>query len=186
MEEQPVVARCILEILGAPKEFIKKKLEEHIAKLKEDGLDVQLETYEEPKQQNELFSQFVEVQIKFKDAMQLLDFCFDSMPSSVEIISPEKIEVDMANFEKLLNDFQAKLHHTDMMLKNMQAQKMVLDKNALNVLQNFIKFVCRTPHTLDELSSILGLGQKELTAFLSGLIDKGALRKEKEAYVTNV
>jgi len=132
-----------LEILGAPKEHIVKELQDHVDKLKKEGLDIQTEKYAEPKEQDDLFSQFVELQIAFKDSKELLNFCFDSMPSSVEIMSPEKIQMDSTFFEQLLNDFQAKLHHADMMLKNITAQKQVLDYNAINIMHNFIKFVCR-------------------------------------------
>lgn len=162
------------------------KLREHVDELKKQGLEVELEKYEEPKKQEKLFSQFVELQIKFNNVQELIDFCFDSMPSSVEVLSPEKIELDMAYFEQVLNDFQAKLHHTDMMLKTMQAQKQVLDRNAINTFHNFIKFACRTkPHTLEELSELVGVGPKELTPFVEGLVEKGKLKKEGEAFVTN-
>lgn len=179
-------ARCILEILGAPKEFVVKKLREHVDELKTNGLDIELEKYEEPKQQEKLFSHFVELQINFKDIQEFIDFCFDSMPSSVEIISPEKLTLDMSYFEDVMNDFQAKLHHTDMMLKTMQAQKQVLDRNAINTFHNFIKFACKTkPHTLEELSTLVGVGTKELEPFVKGLVDKGMLEKEGEAFLTN-
>jgi len=187
MEQQPpVVARCIVDILGAPKEFIAKTLREHIDKLKQDGLDIQFEKYAEPKPSDKLFTQFVELQISFKDVQELLDFCFDSMPSSVEIISPAKLQIDMTRFETLINDLQAKLHQTDLMLKGLQAQKQVLDKNAINIFHNFIKFACRTkPHTLDELSKLLGIGIKELSPFVDGLVSEGALKKEGQVFSTN-
>ncbi len=181
-----IVMRCMLEILGAPKEFIVEKLKEHVDKVKAEGVQIQLEKYAEPVQQDKLFTQFVELQVAFKNVEELLDFCFDSMPSSVEILSPEKLTLDMNHFEQFLNDFQAKLHHTDMMLKGMQAQKAVLDKNAINVFHNFIKFACKAkPQTLEQLSSLLGLGVKELTPFVNGLVEKKVLKKEGEAFKTN-
>ncbi len=186
MEQQPIVARCIVEILGAPKEYIAKALQDHVDKVKNDGLDIQIEKYAEPVPSGKLFTQFVELQISFKDTGELLDFCFDSMPSTVEIMSPEKLELDMAFFEDFVNDLQAKLHQTDMMLKSLQAQKQVLDKNAVNILHNFIKFVCHTePHSLEDLSGLLGIKVEELTPFVEHLVTKGALKKEDNVYVTN-
>lgn len=181
-----MVARCIIEIMGAPKEFISKKLQEHVDKLKQDGMDVQLEKYAEPVQNDKLFTQFVELQIAFKNVQELLDFCFDSMPSSVEILSPEKLQLDMTHFEQLVNDLQAKLHQTDMMLKGLQVQKQVLDRNAMNILHNFIKFVCKTkPQSIEELSQLLGLGVADLLPFVEGLVKTGLLRKEGQVFVSN-
>lgn len=186
MEQQPIVARCIIEIMGAPKEFIAKALQDHIDKVKQDGLDVQLEKYAEPVAQDKLFTQFVELQIGFKNPKELLDFCFDSMPSSVEIMSPEKVSLDMAMFEDFVNDLQGKLHHTDMMLKGLQAQKQVLDKNAINILHNFIKFACRMkPHSIEDLADLLGIKSEELSVFVDSLVKKGVLKKEDEAFIAN-
>ena len=124
--------------------------------------------------------------VTFKDVKQLFDFCFDSMPSSVEILSPAKFTLDTPELEDFLNDFQAKLHHTDMMLKNMQIQKQVLDHNALNMVHNFIKYVCKIkPYTLEQLSEVLGIGVDELKSFVDGLVEKGALKKEGQEFITN-
>jgi len=186
MEQQPIVARCIVEILGAPQEFIVKSLRDHVDKVRQEGVDIQIEKYAEPVPQDKLFTQFVELQIAFKDLKQLLDFCFDSMPSTVEIMSPEKLSLDMAVFEDFINDFQGKLHHTDMMLKGMQAQKQILDKNAINVLHNFIKFACKTKsQSLDDLSGLLGIDANDLTVFVESLVKKGELEKEGPVFVTH-
>lgn len=181
-----IVARCIVEIMGAPKEFIEQKLKEHVDKLKEDKLKILKERYEEPEQKDKMFSQFVELEIHFKDLTEFLDFCYDSMPSTVEILKPEEIVIDMAAFEDFINDFQTRLHHTDMMLKTLTAQKSVLDKNAINILHNFILFVCKQkPQTLAELSKITGVNESELKQFVDGLVTKGGLKKEGEAFVRN-
>jgi len=186
MEQPPIVARCVVEILGAPEEHIVKSLREHIDKVKADGVDIQIEKYATPKLKDELFSQFVELQISFKNLNELLDFCFDSMPSTVEIMSPNKLSLDMAQFEDFINDFQTKLHHTDMMLKGLKMQKEVLDRNAINVMHNFIKFICKQkPNTLEELSKMLGMKKEDLSAFVNGLVSKGELKKEGETFVTN-
>ena len=185
MEGKPIVARCIVEILGAPVEFVERSLKDHVDKLK-SSLDIQVETYAEPKSQDKLFSQFVELQISFKNVQELLDFCFDSMPSSVEIMSPEVLQIDMTHFEQFLNDFQAKLHHTDMMLKGLQMQKQVLDKNALNIVHNFIKYACKIKsYSMDELAGLVGIKSEDLSAFVDALVSKGALKKEGKLFVAN-
>jgi len=181
-----IIARCIVEIMGAPKEFIEQKLKEHVDKLREDELKILKERYEEPEQKDKMFSQFVELEIHFKDLRELLDFCIDSMPSTVEILKPDEMVMDMAVFEDFINDFQTKLHQTDMILKTLTAQKSVLDKNAINVLHNFVLFACKQkPHTMAELSKVTGIAEKELGPFIEGLVVKGGLKKEGEAYVRN-
>jgi len=186
MEGESITARFIIEILGAPKDFVTKSLRDHIERLKTEGVNVQIEKYAEPVQQDKLFSQFVELDVTFKKLSDLLNFCFDNLPSSVEIMSPEQITLPTADFEQLMNDFQAKLHHTDLSLKTLQAQKQILDKNALNIIRNFIKHACTTkPSTLEELSEIIGMKPKELTGFVEYLVNKNVLKKEGQTYTRN-
>ncbi len=181
--EQAILARCILDILGAPKEHIEKALKDHVEKLKSQGLKVQMEKYAPAEPKDQLFTAFVEINALFKDPKELLDFCFDSMPSSVEILSPAQVVLDTNMLTDFMNDFQAKLHHTDFMLKGIQAQKELLDRNAVNIFYNFIKFACKTkPHTIDELSKLLGVKAKELTPFVENLASKGVIKKEGDSY----
>lgn len=179
MEE--ITGRFIIEILGAPKEYIVKALKEHIEKIKKEGVKVKKETYEEPAQKKELWMQFVEIEASFKNPTELLNFCFDSMPSSVEILSPETLSFDTKELEDFLNDFQAKLHHTDKMLKNLQAQKNVLDRNAVNMVHNFVLHACTVkPQKLEELSKLVGIGEKELKPFVEQLAEKEMLKKRDD------
>src|SRR3989344_1166139 len=83
--------RAIIEMLGAPKEYIDKILRDYIAKIKNEGAKIVSERYEEAVQQDKLFSNFVEMEILFDKPSQLLSFCFESMPSSIEIIEPEAL-----------------------------------------------------------------------------------------------
>ncbi len=184
--EQPIAARCIVEMFGTPKEFITKKLTEHVEQLKKDKIKVDSAKYAEPIEKEKMFSQYVELVISFKDAQQLLNFCFDSLPSSIEILSPDKIEIPMTALEDVLNDFQAKLHHADAMLKNLGIQKQVLDRNAVNILHNFIKYACsEKPRTTEELAKIVGMKTEDVTKFLDGLVERKILKKEGTKYATH-
>ena len=177
--------RCILEILGAPKEYISQKLREHVDKLKENGLVVELEKYAEAVSKEKLFMQFVELEISFTSAKELLDFCFDNMPSSIEILSPESLSLDMSSFEDILNDFSAKLHHADALIKSVSSQKQLLDRNTVNIFHNFIKYACSvSPRSIAELEELLGLGGIELKPFVEHLAGKGILEKEGDKYIT--
>ena len=97
--------RTILEMMGAPKEYIEKTLKDYIEKLKKD-LNIVKEDYEEAKEQGKMFSAFCELEIKFKDILELLDFCFEALPSSIEILSPENLSYKSNDFTDFLNDLQ--------------------------------------------------------------------------------
>ena len=180
--EQQITANVILEMLGAPKEYIEHLMKEYVEKLKKNGLTVQTEVFAEAKEQGKLFTTFAELSIEFKNLKQLLDFCFDSMPSSIEIIKPEKIELDSALFTDYLNDLQAKLHEVDMLVKGVRAQKKLLDQNALNIFKNFIKYALEEPKEINELAKVTGIGLKELKPFLENLVKNNFIKFDGEKY----
>ena len=186
MEGKQLIARCILDILGAPKEYVKQKLEEHVQKLKEDKLDIIHHEIAEPKEQDKLFTSFAELEIKFKHPQELLDFCFDSMPSSVEIVEPEEMTVNMQDLSAFLNDFQSKMHHTDSMLRTLELEKKNIDINALNVFNNFIKFALeQRNHTAEELSRVMGVKPEQLAPFIKHAESKGRIKKEGDKWTLN-
>ncbi|MBD3361616.1 hypothetical protein GF358_02365 [Candidatus Woesearchaeota archaeon] len=173
--------RAILEMLGAPKEYIEKTLKEYIQKLKKD-LKITKEEYEEAKPQGKMFSTFAELEIKFTNPNQMLDFCFEALPSSMEILAPEEMNFKSNDMSDFLNDLQSRLHEADMVVKSVRAQNKVLDNNATAVLQNFIKFLCKEPKTSEEMSPYIGLSSKDVKAFADKLVEKGVIQEQNGKY----
>ncbi len=180
-----IVVRVIIEMLGAPKEYIETTLKNYIEKLKKDGIKIIKETVEPAQKQKELFSTFVELDIEFEKIEELLGFCFDSMPSSVEILEPEELKMTAGVLSDYLNDLQAKLHEVDMVVKTTRAQNKVLDKNAMNVFKNFVKYLCRDGMTTEEMSKIVGIEERQLQKFVDILVNEGKIKKEGDKYFKN-
>jgi len=178
-----IQTRIILEMLGAPKEHIDKTLKDYIAKLKKD-LKITKEHYEEPIQKDKLFTVFAELEITFKSFAEVFSFCFDSMPSSVEIFEPLEFKLSSQEMTDLLNDLQARLHETDYLVKGVRAFNQILDKNSLNVFQNFLLYAIRQGNkTTEELSKILGVDSKKIEPFISKLLERKLIKKEGDNYI---
>jgi len=75
-----------------------------------------------------LWSNFAELELQVKEMGALIDFCFDFMPSSIEILEPEKIDGAREPLTNLLNDLIGRLHQYDMLLKNLHAENIMLKK----------------------------------------------------------
>lgn len=127
MKVQKVTARIILEVMGMPKEHVEQALKDVIKKLKDDGRVRLLnsKTYE-TEQIEEFWSTFAEVEFEADDIKNVLDVCFDYQPSTLEIMEPAGIEVDTAYLASLFNDLLAKLHQYNAVIKNMEAEKMLM------------------------------------------------------------
>jgi len=57
---------------------------------------------------------------------KLSDICFDYMPSSIEVLDPAGMEMDMGMFSDMLNDLIARMHKYDMLVKNYNAENTLL------------------------------------------------------------
>ena len=184
-EKQPILARIIIEMLGAPKEHIEQVLRDYVEKLKESKTHTILKTdFAEAKEQGEMFSTFVELEISFKNLSDLLGFCFDSMPASVEVFSPETLPLSCRNFSDMLNDLQGKLHQIDVIAKQLRSENALLNRNSLELLRNFINHLIKEgKHGLSELSVLVGVREEELKPFLGRMVEEGILRIQEDQYL---
>jgi hypothetical protein len=135
--EASVLARVIIEILGAPKDYIENTLKviaEDIAK--NPLLRVEKKEFFDAKEQDKLFSAFMELEIRFRGIAGLFGFCIDYLPSSIDIIEPEQINYDSKDITDNVNDLMAKLHMIDSAMKNIKAENEILQHNAMLLLRN--------------------------------------------------
>ena len=178
METTPkVTAKVIIEMLGAPKEHVEKTLRDYVASLADDKrLRVINQTIEPAEERNKLFTAFVELELEFTGVDKLIDFCFEAMPSSIEILEPEQLVFNSIALANILNDLQARLHTVDMSMKQLSAQIGVVDRNAMNVLHNFIRFLIKDGgKTVQEMAPIIGIHPNQLNAFLEKMDASGKI-----------
>lgn len=131
MEEQTLRAKVIIEILGGPEKHVQETMKKVVEKVKEvKELKVEKEQIFDTKQleKKNLWTTFCELEMSAKNINVLINFCFDFMPSSIEILQPEKFSLTADPISDLLNDLISRLHQYDMLLKNLHAQNIMLKK----------------------------------------------------------
>ena len=137
-----VHGRFIIEMAGKPKEHLKEIMNIVINKIKEDKnieiINKEISEAEEIKEQKGFFSIFGEFELLMSSMPVLIGFCFDYMPSSVEILAPEEMQFKARELNGFLNDLQAKLHRTDMGLKQLNMENQFLKNNVNKLLKNII------------------------------------------------
>jgi len=185
-EKDHIRLRCIIEVLGKPKEHVEKTIKQYIEKIKEDpDLVVLKEDLAETKKQGEtMWSSFVELEMVIKGITKLVGFCFDYMPSSIDIIKPEEITFKSTSLAELINDLQARLHNLDMHLKKSNAENIFLRKNLNMSLKNVITVILAVKGKLDilSLSKLAGIEEKELKKFLDKLIEDNTIKLSEGFY----
>ena len=112
-------------------------MKEYIEKIKEDeSLIILNEKVSEPKEQGKVWSVFSEIELVVKGTDNLVGFCIDYMPSSIEIIKPEKFSFEDRTFTAFINDMLAKLHNVDMIVKQLGTENTFLKKNMNRIIKN--------------------------------------------------
>ena len=177
--------RTIIEILGRPKEHVEETLKKYIEKIKEDSdLIILKEDYAEAKQQETMWSTFVELELVVKGVQKMIGFCFDYMPSSIEILKPEQLTFNNRDMIAFLNDLQAKLHNVDMITKQLNAENNFLKRNMQIVIKNTVMILLKTGNNTEErLGKFTGVHKEELKLILDKLVEEKKIKKEGDVYV---
>jgi len=81
-----ILSRVIVQIAGKPEGHVVKSMDLLLKKIKNDkNFSVKEVDVSEIKEEKEVFNLFSEIELETKNLDQLAWFCFDYMPSSVEI-----------------------------------------------------------------------------------------------------
>jgi len=184
-KQEPIRCRAILEVLGKPKEHVEKTIKKLVEEVKKrPNTTVIDEKYAEIKSiEKTMFSTFVEMEMVVKGLPPLIGFCFDFMPSSVEIEKPEKLLLQNRDISNIFNELQAKLHSVDMVAKTLKAERDFLKRNLNTMISNLITILIKlNKNTIEDLSKFTGINKEEMEKHLDSLIKEGKIKKEEDLY----
>lgn len=126
-----ITAMMIIEIMGRPQ----KHLVETLEKMSNDVSNEKNITLIEKKiakptlvkNQKDLYSSFVELEVETISAMDLFILVFKYSPAHIEIIEPEKVTLTNHNLTEALNEVTRRLHKYDEIARVIQMEKQVLE-----------------------------------------------------------
>ena len=122
---EKINAVLILEILGKPADYVKKVLADVVKKLGEEK-DVKIlnKNIAKPKQleDKDIFTSFAEIEIQ-TSLQKLMLLIFFYMPSHIEIIEPENLQIRNSDMNLFLNDLLKKLHQYDEIAKALMLER---------------------------------------------------------------
>ena len=84
----------------------------------------------------DMFSSFVEVELKIPDLGKLNYFCFHYLPSSVEVLDTEEVSSSGREFTNYLNDILATVHEYNLIIANLTAENKAMKEK----LESFAQF----------------------------------------------
>ena len=181
-----IVFRAVIEVLGKPQEHVDQSLQDYIQHLKESKQYKVVRTELAPSRQQEgleLWAAFAEVEVQATKLEDLTAFCFEYMPSLIEILEPKDLHFNYSQLSEFLNDLQIRLHEIDMIAKQVKTENDALRKNLGGLLKNYIQILLNNGN-LDSahLSSMTGVSKDTLEDFLDQLIDQGVIDMKEGIY----
>ena len=102
-----IIANFIIQIAGKPKELVLDALERTKTKISEKNKNFKvLESHFSDidfDDETKFFSGFLDIRAEFLDEVSVLDFVIYYNPTSIEIESPQKLNLTSNNFNEILN-----------------------------------------------------------------------------------
>ena len=183
-----IYARLIFEIMGTPRENVEKAIRLLVEKLKTlDGVRVVVEKYFDPKKIEEMWSNFVEVELFLDNITTLVNMSVDFLPTSIEIIEPEHMSMPSREFGGVLNDLTVKLLKISNEYQTASVENHLIKKK-MNTLISVIvlKSLSNSSKTMKELSNDIRIEEDDVKLFLDDLIknNKVELKEDKYSLIT--
>jgi len=183
-EKTHLRCKIIIEVLGKPKEHVEKTIRSFVDSIEKDkDLILLNKTFADAEEKDNLWSTFVDMEMVIKGIPKLIAFCFDYMPSSVEILKPEELVMNKSTIADFANDLQARLHQVDMIVKKLKNENDFLRKNLNTVLKNVVLItLSSSDFDKEKLSKITGIKEEEVILFLDVLIKENKVKEDKGVY----
>src|SRR3989344_4134927 len=196
IEQGYVLSRVIIEVMGSPKDYVEKTLrlaidnikrkQKEITKRRKPGqedIEILKEEFFPAEEKEKMFSDFTELEILFRNTFELVNFCFEYTPSSIEILEPQNLNYKSRDFSNALNDLLGKIHNNAMLIKNYAAENKILKRNASTLLQNIaILSLKERDKNLNELSKDIGISEEKLKNILEDFMENNIILKKGDKY----
>ena len=122
---QKIKAVMMYEMMGRPKEHLKKSLEEFIDKIAEGkNIEITKKEIKEPvavemekKLSQELFTTFAEIEFEFETLNQVFQVVMNTLPANIEILEPTEMRLKSFEASTILSEMAVKLHQYDEVAK---------------------------------------------------------------------
>lgn len=178
-------AIVIFELVGTPKDHVQKTMDAFLATIAQDDQVIELrKDLEEVIDAGDgLFSAAAEVDYLLLGLEKLIWLAFNYMPASIEIKAPAELTFRDKDMGEWLNDLLAKLHEINAVHTGMKSQHDALVKNLNAAIRNSV-LLALGGGSLDAkaLAVKVGVGEKQLAAFLEAMVKEGKLVLDGKKY----
>ena len=176
-----ILGSLILEVVGKPKEYVDQTIDKILTKLKGEAKVTIVKTNKQETKELEgkIFSGFIEVEVVTETFQKFLDVCYEYGPTSIEIMEPQKYEMDTKSISGVLNDVVTRAHSSTAHLREALAKIDILDRNAINLMKRGVLVIVeKEPQEINYIAEKLGLAKDKAEEFLKMFEKEGLIKLE--------
>jgi len=186
---EKITCRAILEVLGKPKEHVEESLKKYSDEIeKDESISILKKDMAEAKQRDDIqegipyYAAFLELEF-LVNINKIGAFCFNYMPSSIEVLEPNEIQIKNIEFSDILNDLQSRSHNVDTMVKQLTSETQFLKRNMKTLIKNIILISLKINSiSLNSLAKVTGIEEKELVPIIDELEKESKIEKKGDEY----
>lgn len=183
-EPEKITFRAIVELLGKPKEHLEETMETVMQNLKNNDMyEVKKLKIEPAEQKENFYIIFSDIEVSSKNFGDMLSFCFEYLPSSIEIIEPHEFNLNLVRLNGWLNDFVGRLHESDQVAKTTKAENEILHLNTIQIYRNFLRLILHDGEkTLVQISKLTGIPNEHIERFVLPYVKEGWVEKTENGF----
>ncbi|MGE0793251.1 MAG: hypothetical protein AB7V77_03690 [Candidatus Woesearchaeota archaeon] len=184
IENGKIRINTIFEVVGHPKKHVEDTIKAYIANIKSNSdLIVLKEEYEDVDEiDKDTFSVVAEVEMLVPNLEKITWLVMNFSPASIEIIEPDKFEMQQRDVNMWLNDLLSKIHEVGVMQKAISSQNQGLIRNFNAMTRNAILLVLKESSDLSTISKKIGMDESNTEKFIQTLIKENKVNKENNLY----
>lgn len=178
-------ALITFELVGKPREHIEQTLRAYLMNIKQDSRigPISEEYADAIATEDGLFSTFCEFEAVVKDLEVLTWLAINFMPASIEILEPERVNLEVRHITNWLNDLLAKLHEVSNVVREERAVNKHLTEGMNALIKNAILLALKNgARTEKELEGDTGVLAQQLEPFLKHLVKKEQIIERDGTY----
>lgn len=184
-EDGWIECNATLQMIGKPKDYLVESMNKIIAGIESEDKKYAIfekEFFDGDEKENYL-TYVCEIKMLFSKPLDIIDFSFDYMPSTIEVVDPPNISFESAEFSAFINEMLIKNHDLNMLAKTLSKQGTRLFETQNALLKN-ITFLSIThgQRSIKQISRNAGVDEKFMENLLNKMVEEKSLVKNGDEY----
>lgn len=184
-EDGWIECNVTMQMIGKPKDYLVESMNKIIDGIKSEEKKYAIfetQFFDGDNKEN-FFTYFCEIKMLFSKPLDIIDFSFDYMPSTIELVDPPNISFSSADFSSFINEMLIKNHDLNMLTKTLSEQGKRLFATQDALLKNItFQSIIYGEKSISKIARNAGVDEKFMENLLNKMVEENTLVKNGDEY----